>query len=193
MDKTKTGPREYKPLPIANTVVVKPVKYLSKPDGWVMEPADFTELSYFLGYKFEPRSQYAIWSPEGIARGGHLESRSKLVTVLQGNLYYVLVDMRPGEDLGKKYEFYLGDSPNSLGQSVLVPEGVIDCWFPIDGSALTHSVGDRPYSKFDNEMTLDIFDPDLGLRLPMGAKHHAREGEEKSLTSFNEFIQKIND
>lgn len=191
MEDKKHGSRVYKSLPIANTVVIDAVKYLSVPDGWVMETADFTELSYFLGYKFEPRSMYAIWSPEGIARGGHLESRSKLSTVVVGTIYYVLVDMRPGPERGKTFEFYLGDGEQSMGRSVLIPEGVVDAFIPVGGEALTHQVGDRPYNKFDNRRTLNIFDPEIGFHLPKGSKQHAREGEEALTISLKEFQEAL--
>ncbi|EKD53073.1 MAG: hypothetical protein ACD_61C00164G0002 [uncultured bacterium] len=192
MASNKTGPREYKTLPIANTVVVNPMKYLSKPDGWVMETADFTELSYFLGYKYEPRSSYAIFSVENVGRGGHLESRSKFVTVLSGLLYYCLVDMRPGPDRGKTCEFFLGEGAEAMGKSVLVPEGVVDFYIPVNGPALTHSVGDKPYNRFDNRKTLDMFDPELKLtKLPKEAKHHVPENVELNLLSYQEFTASL--
>ncbi|KKT51234.1 MAG: hypothetical protein UW44_C0014G0026 [Candidatus Collierbacteria bacterium GW2011_GWB2_44_22] len=115
MANTKTGPREYKTLAINNTVIIDPTKYPSKPDGWVMEAADFSELSYFLGYKFDPRSMYTIFSTKNIGRGGHMESRSKMVTVISGMVYYCLVDMRPGEEQGKVCEFFLGEGEKSMG------------------------------------------------------------------------------
>lgn len=186
------GPREYKTLSISNTVVVSPVKYLSHPDGWVMETADFTELSYFLGYKFEPRSMYAIYSAENIGRGGHMESRSKLVTVLSGRLYYCMVDMRLGSDQGKVVEFFLGEGEDSLGRSVLIPEGVIDYYVPVGGPAMTHSVGDKPYNRFDNVRSLDLFDPELKLtKLPKESQHHTPLNVEKNLLSYKEFLASI--
>lgn len=192
MANRKTGPREYKILPIANTVVINPVKYMSKPDGWVLETADFTELSYFLGYKFEPRSMYAIYSTENLGRGGHMESRSKLVTVLEGLVYYCMVDMRPGPDRGKICEFYLGEGGDSIGRSVLIPEGVVDYFIPINGPALTHSVGDKPYNRFDNIITLDLRDPEIGLvKIPKGSKYHVPLNVELNSVSYKEFLANL--
>ncbi len=191
MTKPNTGPREYKPLEIENMVIIDPVKYPSEPDGWVMETADFSELSYYLGYKFEPRSMYEISSPEGVIRGGHVESRSKFITVVKGLAYFAFVDMRPGDDFGKKYEIYLGDGDNSVGRSVLVPEGVMDYYIPVLGEATTYSVGDRPYNKLDNDKTLDIFDIELGFNIPSGAIHHTRKGEARKLMNYQEFIESI--
>lgn len=189
MPEKKTGPREYKTLSIANSVIVRPLKYMSKPDGFVMETADFTELSYFLGYKFEPRSMYAIWSPEGVGRGGHVESRSKLMTVLSGTVYYCMVDMRPGNDQGKVSEFYLGDGDKAIGTGVLSPEGVVDYWVAVGGSAMTHYVADRTYNKFDNLRTLDINDPALGLHLPGKVIRHVPMEGDTGVLSLKEFIE----
>ena len=186
-----TGPREYKTLEIFNTIVINPTKYLSKPDGFVMETADFTELGYFLGYKFEPRSVYAIWSPEGVGRGGHLESRSKVVTIVSGLVYYCMVDLRPGEGYLRTSEFYLGDGKNSIGRSVLVPEGVVDYFIPVDGPAMSHAIADRPYNKFDNRFTLNMKDPEIGLHIPEKTMHNVPIDEESSLLSLKEFKEKI--
>ncbi len=191
MPSKSSGPREYKTLKIANAVTITPAKYLSEPDGFVMETADFTELGYFLGYKFEPRSMYAIWSPEGIGRGGHKESRSKLVTVMAGAVYYCLIDMRPGDNMGKICEFYLGDHEKSVGRSVLVPEGVVDYWIPVRGFALTHNVGDRQYNKFDNKITLNMKDPEIGLHIPEDTLHSIPIDEESKTLSYEEFIEYI--
>ena len=187
----KTGPREYKNLPIANSVVIDSAKYTSEPDGVVMETADFTELSYYLGYKFEPRSMYSIWSPEHVGRGGHRESRSKVVTVLSGAVYYCMVDMRPGADMKKTSEFYLGDHEKSLGRSVLVPEGVVDYWVPVNGPAMTHCVGDRPYNKFDNMTALNMKDPEIGLHIPEGTLFSIQIDEQASVLSLKQFMEKI--
>jgi dTDP-4-dehydrorhamnose 3,5-epimerase-like enzyme len=184
-------PREYKTLSISNTAVITPTKYFSKPDGFISEYADFTELDYFLGFKFEPRTFYTINSPEGVSRGGHLEGRTKLSTVTSGLVYCCLVDTRPGEDQGKVEEFYLGEGKDSQGTSMIVPEGVIDYFVPVGGSATIVVIGDRPYNKFDNLLTLDINDPSLGLHPPKNVIHHVPLKEEVSLLTLAEFLAKL--
>ena len=185
------GPREYINSDIPNAVIVKHTKYFSEPNGFVMETADFMELGYYLGYTFEPRNMYAIWSPEGVGRGGHLENRSKLVTVLSGTVYYCLVDMRVGEGMKKVSEFYLGENDKSIGKSVLVPEGVIDYWIPIGGPAMTHSVADRPYNKFDNLIALNMKDPELGLHLPENSILSMQIDEDGATLNLKRFIEKM--
>ncbi len=168
MSDTKTGPREYRPLSIPGATIIRPKLNVGKYDGWLIEPVDFSEASYYLGYKFDPRSMYATWAPEGIVRGGHMESRSKLVTILSGLVYYVLVDMRPGENQGKVEQFYLGDGiEEAWGRSVLVPEGVIDAYVVVSENALHLGVGDQPYNAFYSLKTLDLFDKNLGINWPV--------------------------
>lgn len=185
------GPREYKTLSIPNVVIINPTRYLSKPDGYVEETADFTELSYFLGYKFEPRCTYTMWSPKGIGRGGYVESRSKIITVVSGLIYFALVDMRPGTGQSKTCEFYLGEGNQSLGISVLIPEGVITYYVPVSGPALTHSTGNRPYNKFDSSRVLDMSDPALKLHLPKDTLRHTPVEETISLLSLKELTKDL--
>ncbi len=187
----KTGPRKYSLLEIQNSVVVNPTKYMSKPDGYVMDTADFTELSYYLGYKFQVRSVYTISSPEGIARGGHLESRSKNVTIVSGLVYYCMVDLRPGDGYLKSSEFYLGEGQGSLGSSVLVPEGVVDYFIPVNGTALYFSIADRPFNMFDTLHTLNMMDPEIGLHIPEKILKNLSEDVETKVLNLKEFKEKI--
>jgi len=182
------GPREYKTLPIPNVVVINPTRYLSKPDGYVEETADFTELSYFLEFKFEPRCTYIIKSPKNIGRGGYLESRSKVITVISGLIYLALVDMRPRTDRGKTCELYLGIGKKSLGKSIVVPEGVITYYIPTSKSSLVHFTGNRPYNKFDSAKLLDMSDQALGFHLPKGAIRHTPINETPKLLSLKDYL-----
>lgn len=184
------GPRRYQNLDVANAVTIDSTKYFSKPEGYVMETADYTELGYFLGYKFEPRCSYSIWSPENILRGGHLERRSKVVTITRGYVYYAIIDLREGETYKKVSEFYLGDGERSIGKSVLVPEGVVDIFMAIGGPVATHQVADKPFSRFDNRITLDVCDPALNLHLPVGMEHSHQVNEEHEILGLEDFIKK---
>lgn len=180
-------------LKTPGAVIVKPKIYRGVYDGWLIEPVDFSEASHYLGYRFDPRSMYAIGAPKGIIRGGHLESRSKLVTILSGLVLYVLVDMRPGEGQGRVETFYLGEGENAKGRSVLVPEGVIDAWAVMSDQVSYVSVGDRPYNAFDSLRTLDLFDPELGIIWPEGnrAAYDDVQKEDHRILSKKEFIENL--
>ncbi len=193
MANTKTGPREYRPLALTGAVLIKPKVYQGTNEGWTMEPVDFSEAGNYLGYRFDPRSLYAISAPKGAIRGGHLESRSKLVTILTGAVFYVLVDMRPGENQGNAISFYLGESEEAWGKSVLVPEGVIDAWVPVTEKMMYVSVGDHPYNAFDSLVTLNLFDPKLGVKWPMGSQpHHDTEHRPNhQILDVSQFIESL--
>jgi len=190
MTSKKTGPREYKEIDVLGAVLIRPQIYKSKPAGELAEPVDFTELGYFLGYRFDPRSMYTIWSPKGVVRGGHLEGRSKLVTVVKGSAFYVLVDMRPGDGQGVAHTFYLGEDSRAWGRSILVPEGVVDAFTATSDDFVYLSFGDRPYNAFDSTKTLDVFDPELKIDWPARTLALHNE-EEKSILSRSKFIESL--
>ena len=59
---------------------------------------------------------------------------------------------------------------------------------------LTQGIGNRPYNKFDNNITLDMFDPELGLKkLPKEVVHHVPEGENLSILSLKQFMKISNE
>ncbi len=191
LEDKKSGPRKFIITPIANTVVVKSVKYKSKPDGWIKEIVDFGELGYYFGTKFEPRVEYLQWSPEGVGRGAHLESRSKIISVIFGRIYFCMLDLRPGDDFGKTNEFYLGEGKDSLGDSILVPEGVLNYLVPVGGEAFLNYIANSPYNKFDNGKTLDMRDHSLEFHLPDKSVQHIPEGEETNLMSYQDFMSSL--
>lgn len=190
----KSGPREYRVNKITGSVLIRPRVYKGKYEGELFEPVDFTEAGFYLGYRFDPRSMYSITAPKGIIRGGHLESRSKLVTILSGTVLYALIDMRPGQDQGKTETFFLGDDEKSWGRSVLVPEGVIDCYAVLSDQVVYVSVGDQPYNAFDSLRTLDLLDPELGIDWPtegVRATYDDSHRENQKVLSKREFIESL--
>jgi len=183
------SPRFYKQLEIPGLISIRSKKYQEKSNGWLMEVADFNELSYYLGYRFEPRTMYSIWSEKGVIRGGHLEGRSKIVTV-SGMTFHVLVDIRPGAGQGKVVQLLVGEDERAWGNSILVPDGVIDSFVPVDDNSLYIAVGDRPFNRFDSLKTLDLFDPALGVSWPKGT-YELDKNEETEILSLKDFIAAI--
>jgi|GEM_PF-5506454 dTDP-4-dehydrorhamnose 3,5-epimerase-like enzyme len=181
--------RSYKQLEIPGLISIRSKKYQEKANGWLMENVDFNEISYYLGYRFEPRTMYSIWSEKGVIRGGHLEGRSKIVTV-KGMTFHVLVDMRPGSSQGKVVQLLVGEDERAWGNSILVPDGVIDSFVPIDDDSMYIAVGDRPFNRFDSLKTLDLFDPALGVSWPEGTSE-LDKNEETEILNLKDFIASL--
>ncbi|HSV95194.1 MAG TPA: dTDP-4-dehydrorhamnose 3,5-epimerase family protein [Spirochaetia bacterium] len=183
------GPRDYKKLAIDGVVLVKSKKY-SGDEGWMSEPIDFSELTYFLGYRFEPKSIHMFEAPKGIIRGGHLEGRAKSLTVARGLAFVVLVNMRLGDDQGKSLGIYLGEGEKAWGNTILVPEGVLVALASLTDDCLYYSAADRPFNRFDSLLTLDMFDPKLKVEWPEGVKPQLSEKESK-IVKLDEFLQTL--
>lgn len=161
------GPRDYKKTGIDGTVTIRSKKYFGG-KGWISEPIDFTELTYFLGYRFEPKNIYMFEISKGMLRGGRLEGRSKSLTVVRGLAFVVLVNTRPGAERGKVVSLYLGKGKEAWGNTLFVPEGVAVAILALADDTLIYSVTDRPFNRFDSLITLDMFDPKLGIKWPDG-------------------------
>lgn len=183
------GPRDYKKLDIEGVVMIKSKKYTGE-EGWMSEPIDFSELTYFLGYRFEPKSIHMFEAPKGIIRGGHLEGRAKSLTVARGLAYVVLVNMRLEKDQGKAVGVYLGEGKEAWGNTVLVPEGVLVSLVSMTDDCLYYSAADRPFNRFDSMLTLDMFDPKLKINWPKGVKPQLVEKIGKTV-SLDEFLQTL--
>lgn len=183
------GPRDYRKTGIDGVVLIKSKKY-SGEEGWMSEPVDFSELTYFLGYRFEPKNVHMFSAPKGIIRGGHLEGRSKTLTVTRGLVFVVLVNMRPDANQGKVVQMYLGEGKEAMGNSVLIPEGVLAAMVGLSDECLVFSVADRQFNRFDSLLTLDMFDPKLGIEWPEGVKSQLSEKSGQFL-KLEEFIQTL--
>jgi dTDP-4-dehydrorhamnose 3,5-epimerase-like enzyme len=191
MNNKIVGTREYKTLPIANTVVVGSARFLSDQGGYFEETIDFTELNYFLNEKFEPRCNSVMNSPEGVGRGGYVEDRAKVLTVVSGYVYFALIDMRLGNDRGKTCEFYLGKGEDTLGTSVVVPEGLITYFVSISGKALVHQTSNRLFNKFAGLKAVDVSDPELGLHMPKDTKRHTTKNELVVILSLKDYLKTL--
>ncbi|MFZ3068701.1 MAG: dTDP-4-dehydrorhamnose 3,5-epimerase family protein [Microgenomates group bacterium] len=183
------GPRDYKKLDIEGAVVVRSKRFGSGIDEWMYEPVDFTELTYFLGYHFDPRGMHMFKTGKGVIRGGHLEGRSKCLTVVSGCAFIVLVDMRSGKNQGKVQTVYLGDDDRAWGNTLFSSEGILIASISMTDDCISMVVADRPYNRFDSLLTLDITDPELGIEFPEGVIFP--ESKDKKTVSYKEFIERI--
>lgn len=185
---SKSLSREYRKLGIQGATLIRSRRYVSVPEGWLKEDTDFVELTGFLGFKFDVRSMFTMWSPKGVVRGGHMEHRSRILTVSRGTSFVVLVDVRQGENQGKVETFMLGRNEAAWGDSVVVPEGLIVAYVPLSDKNLMTVVANKPFNRFDSMMTLDVSDPELKINWPEEVMPQSLE-EEKKLLSLKEFIK----
>lgn len=150
---------------------------------WVIEPSVFHDSRgfFFEGYnksRFESNGLNYEWiqdnqshSNYGVIRGLHFQktpyAQTKLVRVLQGAIYDVVVDLRKDKStFGKSYALELSAS-NFL--QLLVPKGFAHGFSVLSESADVLYKCDAPYNK-ESESGLLYNDPILAIdwRIPAG-------------------------
>lgn len=109
------------------------------------------------------------YSQHGVLRGLHFQhpmAQGKLVTVLMGEVYDVLVDIRKGSpDYGRWLGFYLsGENKRQL----FIPQGFAHGFLVTTESALFSYKCDMPYAP-QNERSIAWDDPDLAIDWPISS------------------------
>jgi len=106
------------------------------------------------------------WSARGILRGLHFQTENaqgKLVTVLQGEVFDVAVDLRRGSPtLGRWQGFRLDGSTR---HQVYIPPGFAHGFLVLSDAAMFHYKCTDKYNP-KAEFTLAWDDPDVGIRWP---------------------------
>lgn len=106
-------------------------------------------------------------SEEGVLRGLHLQNphpQAKLVSVLQGSVYDVVVDVRAGSDT---FGAWTGVDLHAQGTQLFVPEGYAHGFVVLDGPALFYYKCTDVYAP-ESELSIRWDDPDIGIDWPVG-------------------------
>lgn len=151
------------------------------PGLWIIEPAVFGDARGFFLESWN-RARYAeagigvdfvqdnlSFSAQGIVRGLHFQNpnpQGKLVQVLQGEVFDVVVDLRRSSPKFGKWEAVALSADNK--RQVFIPPGCAHGFAVISPSALFQYKCTAPYSPKD-EMTLRWDDPDLGIPWPVAS------------------------
>lgn len=106
-------------------------------------------------------------SNKGVIRGLHYQSKKpqgKLISVLSGSIYDVIVDIRPySNDFLKKFIYRL-DSIKS--ESLWVPPGFAHGFQALSRNTIVHYKCNNYYSP-ETEYTILWSDPDLNIKWPL--------------------------
>lgn len=134
--------------------------------GWFCESYKQNQIESILG--IEPfnfiQDNQSLSASSGTIRGLHYQeepfAQTKLVQVLNGSIYDVIVDIRPdSETFGQWEGFMLTDQG---GEQLLVPKGFAHGFYTlIDNTKVSYKV-DNIYSK-DHDRGIAWNDPDLNI------------------------------
>lgn len=138
----------------------------SDPRGWFCESYKQNQIESLLG--IEPlhfiQDNQSVSASSGTIRGLHYQedpfAQTKLVQVLYGSIYDVIVDIRPNSETFGQWEgFMLTDRG---GEQLLVPKGFAHGFYTlIDNTRVMYKV-DNPYSK-EHDKGIAWDDADLNI------------------------------
>lgn len=110
-------------------------------------------------------------SKKGVLRGLHFTSQapgqSKLVTVLNGKVFDVVVDLRKSSPTFGKWESIILDS--NTPTTLYIPWGVGHGFMALEEQTIFTYLCDKRYDPV-NEFDLNAFDPDIGIEWPKELK-----------------------
>lgn len=106
-------------------------------------------------------------SARGVIRGLHLQepnAQAKLVSVVQGEVFDVAVDLRVGSPSFGRWAGALLSEANH--HQLLIPEGLAHGFAVLSESAIVHYKCTKAYAA-DSELTIRWDDPDLAIDWPV--------------------------
>lgn len=113
--------------------------------------------------EFNPVQQNITYNKEvGVMRGIHAEPWDKYIAVIAGKVYAVLVDLRPGENFGKKVSVTIDQS-----KAVFVPRGVGNSFQTIEANTYYQYLVNEHWSPAGIYSSVNLADPDLAIPWPI--------------------------
>lgn len=158
---------KFKKLEIEDIFVFKPNKFKDQ-RGYFFENFNFLEFKKIIGFDFNIIQENISCSQENVIRGLHFQSgknaQSKLVTVLNGRILDVMVDVRIGsKSFGKWTSYYLDDKTN---ENIFIPAGFAHGFLALQNETVISYKVDKPYNK-DSECCLLWNDKDININWPV--------------------------
>ncbi|MBK1833458.1 dTDP-4-dehydrorhamnose 3,5-epimerase family protein [Roseibacillus ishigakijimensis] len=105
----------------------------------------------------------------GVIRGLHCQhpdAQAKLITVVSGRIFDVVVDLRPGANFGRSLTVQLAAGDDGLPSQIYLPPGLAHGFATPDGPATIAYLVSTPWSP-PHEHTLAYNDPALAIDWPL--------------------------
>ncbi len=130
-------------------------------------------------------------SKKGILRGLHMQApkvQAKLLTVLDGSIWDVIVDLRPESSTYGFWCYYMLSADGPRNQ-IFIPAGCAHGFCTPDADATVVYLTDQPWAP-DCEITLAWDDPEMGIPWPIeNPTLNARDTEGISLETLKKALE----
>lgn len=142
------------------------------------------------GIVFQLNETFISRSAKNVIRGLHFQTRNpqaKLVSVVAGSVWDVIVDLRPDSHTFKQWKAHELSAENHL--SFYVPRGFAHGFACLeDGTVMLYQCEGK-YDK-DSDTGIIFNDPDIGVKWPIGKSVTIHSKRDLQLQSFDEYLKK---
>lgn len=141
------------------------------------------------GIKFTLNETFASRSAKNVVRGLHFQlngPQAKLVSVVAGKVWDVIVDIRPESPTFKKWTSQELSAENHL--SFYVPRGFAHGFASLEDNTVMLYQCDGKYDK-ETDTGIRFDDPDIGVECPISLDTAVRSERDLGLMSLQEYLR----
>ena len=177
---------EFEPLPFSGACLITPFYSQDRRGGFLKT----FEQSCFRAYGIDinPSELFYTKSAKGTVRGLHFQyncCQDKLVSVLNGAAYDVIVDLRENSPTFGQWQGFHLSAQNQ--QTLYVPKGFAHGFLALEDETLFAYLCGGPYDP-DSDSGIVWNDPELSVQWPMtGIAHIIVSEKDQSLPTFSQF------
>lgn len=143
------------------------------------------------GIEFNLNETFFSSSSKNVIRGLHFQTnnpQAKLVTVISGKIWDVIVDLRKDSPTYKKWIAKELSADNH--KALFIPRGCAHGFVALDDDTVMLYQCDGAYDK-DSDTGIIYNDPDIGIIWPIDDKVSIHSDRDLSLMSFREFEERF--
>lgn len=140
------------------------------------------------GIDFHLYETFASKSAKNVIRGLHFQTykpQAKLVSVVSGSVWDVIVDLRPNSPTFKKWTASVLSAENHL--SFFVPKGFGHGFASLEDNTVMLYQCDGKYDK-DSDGGIRFDDPDIGVKWPINMDEAIHSERDMRLESFVDYL-----
>ncbi|HEX7368334.1 MAG TPA: dTDP-4-dehydrorhamnose 3,5-epimerase [Candidatus Saccharimonadales bacterium] len=132
--------------------------------GWFKENYQAAKMEALGLPHFETvQNNFSFNVEKGVTRGLHAEPWEKFISLANGRVFCVWVDLRRGDSFGKTFTCELNP-----GKAVFVPRGVANGYQTLEENVTYTYLVNAHWSPDARYTFVNLFDPELGIAWPIG-------------------------
>lgn len=144
--------------------------------GWFKENYQKTKMEALGLTAFEVvQNNFSFNEEVGVTRGLHAEPWEKFISVANGSVFGAWVDLRRGPSFGKTFTTEI-----TPGVGIFVPRGVANGYQTLVPNVTYTYLVNAHWSPDAKYTFVQLFDPDLGLRWPIGQRKAITSDKDKN-------------